>query len=229
MTAVEMQYSFEIKFGVFHGLNKPFTSADIAGFLNKAQEDFVVSRYASIPGSPAYFEKNEKTRMELGTLIKEAVILRASFASNSAKNDDFDSSFVDLPTDMLYAISEKCGVRYTNCNGALTVTEAKVLPMRHDEIEVNFDNPFRKPYEKLIWRIDYGALDRKQHELICSNQNEIQSYRIRYLKIPQKIDIITGVNSELHVSIHEEIVDRAVIIALAAIPKTQSINQNQET
>jgi hypothetical protein len=71
MTAQEMQYRFELMIHEFHKVDKTFTSTDVAGFLNRAVEIIVSEKYSNKKGLPYIsFESDEKTRIELGSLIK---------------------------------------------------------------------------------------------------------------------------------------------------------------
>jgi hypothetical protein len=224
MTAQEMQYHFELKINQFHSVEKTFTSTDIAVFLNHAQDELVNDRYSKKEGNPgSFFESDEKNRLELGSLIKNSVI--TSFVtSDSALHPN--GQFASLPGDYLYSLQEMCVVGYSDCNSDSKTGIAKVLPVRHDEYIMNINSPFNKPYRELVWRMDYGATGTKKHELIHASDNTISSYKLRYLRKPVSINIITGVDCELHESLHEEIVDRAIVIALAMISQ---LNKNVES
>jgi hypothetical protein len=227
MTAQEMQYHFELKLHEFHVPEKTFTSVDVSGFLNMGQDEVVNDRYSPKEGKTlSYFEVDEKTRVELGNLIDNFNATGSSFNSTDSALHT-NAIFVSLPSEMLYPISEMCTVAYVDCNGAAATEEAKVIPIRHDEYSANINNPFSKPYKKLVWRMDYGNTGTKKHELIYGTGNIISLYRLRYLKRPVAIDINNGVDCELHSSVHEEIVNRAVIIALSTIPSRNVKPKNQ--
>ena len=217
MTAQEMQYHFELKINQFHRIEKSFTSTDIAMFLNQAQDDFINDRQPR-------FEKDEKTRLEIGSLIKSSVIV--SFVSADAALHP-NGQFAVLPSDYLYSIREMCTVGYTDCNSDSKTGTAKVLPVRHDEYLMNINSPFGKPYKELVWRMDYGITGLKKHELIHASDNTVTSYNLRYVRKPVAININTGVDCELHTSVHEEIVERAVNIALNTIPQTSKETKKQ--
>lgn len=224
MTAQEMQYHFELKLNQFNTLDKVFTSTDIAVFLNLAQDNLINDRYSKKYGDPSsFFESDEKNRMELGSLIKNHV--STVFVTADAALHP-NGVFLNIPSDYLYSLKEMCVVNYTNCNSDVVTGSAKVQPVRHDEYAMNIDNPFGKPYNKLVWRMDYGATGAKRHELIHAAGQAISSYTLRYLRKPVAIDINNGVDCELHTSLHEEIVDRAIQIALATISQ---ISKNVET
>jgi len=226
MTAQEMQYNFELKLGTFHSLDKPFTSTDIAVFLNKAQDEVVKMKYSDRFGrSSERFERDEKLRLELGALVSNFSATAGQFdSSNVALHAN--ALFVSLPSDYLYSLKEMCVVTYPNCNAVDTTGTARVLPIRLDEYEMNIKNPYGKPYRELVWRMDYGSTGAKRHELVHAEDNTITKYNLRYLKSPISINIIDGVDCQLHVSLHDEIVDRAIQIAIGSIPKLNNVTQN---
>lgn len=222
-----MQYHFELKLNQFHSVDKVFTSTDIAVFLNKAQEDLLNDRYSKKDGQRnQFFESDEKNRSEIGSLIRNHTVNTGSFVTSGMQLHK-NAVFASLPPDYLYSLQEMCVVGYVDCNDDNVTGDAKVLPIRHDEYAANIDNPYGKPYKKLVWRMDYGATGTKRHELIHADDQYIQSYVLRYIKKPTAINIITGADCELNDILHEEIVDRAVIIALATIPQKSNINQKQ--
>jgi len=224
-----MQYECELKLGLFHSLNKLFTSTDWAVYLNKAQDTILVSKYSkdNEPGHD-YFEASEKVRTELAPLVKNHIVLTGAFSTGGAELHS-NAVFADLPSDHLYSLKEHCVVNYSDCNSNAATNTARVLPIRHDEYEMNIKNPFGKPYEELVWRMDYGITGAKKYELIHGEDQSLASYTLRYLKRPLRIDIITGVDCELHISLHEEIVDMAVQFAVMSIPQKNNVEQNTES
>ena len=131
MTAEQMQYHFELKLNQFNTVDKVYTSTDIAVFLNLAQDQLIDDRYSKKAGSNlSYFEADEKTRLELGSLIKNTVI--TSFVtSDSALHPG--GQFANLPSDFLYSLQEMCVVGYADCNDDNVTGTVDVLPIRHDE------------------------------------------------------------------------------------------------
>jgi hypothetical protein len=223
MTAQEMQYHFELKLNQFNTVDKIFTSTDVSVFLNLAQDQLVNDRYSPKEGDKiTFFESDEKNRIELGSLIKSTRI--TSFVTADAALHP-NGVFASLPSDYLYSLHEMCVIGYSDCNNNNVTGSVKVLPIIHDEYIANVNNPFGEPYKELIWRMDYGVTGSKKHELIHAIDHIITSYTLRYLRRPTPIDIINGIDCELHESVHEEIVDRAIVIALAMISQ---LNKNVE-
>lgn len=223
MTAQEMQYNFELKLGQQDRLEKKFTSYDVDFFLIGAQNDLVEGFYSSrINPESRYFEMDERARAMLALLIESTTI--TSFDSASPELHP-NAVFVTLPGNFLYALEEQCGVSYTDCNDAAATRDSRVLPVTHDEYTINIDNVYKKPYRDLVWRMDFGDTGgRKKHELIYGTGVSITSYRLRYLRTPIAINIVNGVDCELNPILHEEVVDRAVAVAVRSVPEvTQKI------
>lgn len=231
MTSVEMQYNFELRLGTFHKIEKIFTSKDVETFLNISQDELLRDRYEKNDLSPAvYFESNEKVRTEIGMLISNHTVDQNTIQNNPGKHPN--AFYITLPADYLYSIKEECQVNYTDCNGDSITQYTKVVPIRHDEYLANINNPFAKPdYKKIIWRLDYGGTGNRTHEIIGDTESNynILEYFMRYIKIPVRISIENAVNCELHTSVHDEIVNRAVRLAIASIPVPDKVEQNQES
>ena len=220
MTSQEMQYNFEVKLHEQNLLNKTFSSYDVAFLLNAAQDDLVEGFYSSrINPNSRYFELDERARAMLALLIESTLIVAASFDSSDAALHD-NAVFVDLPANFLYALEEECTVAYIDCNNSSTTTISRVLPIRHDEYRMNISNIYKKPWRDLVWRMDFGDVGgNKKHELIYGAGITVNNYRLRYLRKPTAINIITGVDCELNSILHEEVVERAVAAAIRSIPK----------
>jgi hypothetical protein len=215
MTAAEMQYNFELKRNTLYSLDKPYTSYDINFLLNKAQDDIVDERYSKDTGDEkTFFEGNERLRMELGGLITDYNQTGGQFNTTDGALHS-NGSFVTMPTDLLYSLKEDCLISYSDCNGDVKTKTIKVIPVTHDEYLMNINNAYKKPYEDLVWRLDYkgSATGTVRHELIDDGVITITNYHMRYLKRPGRINILTGVDCQLNTILHEEIVDRAVTYA----------------
>ena len=224
MNSRQMQLSFEMKIGQFPNSDFPFPlqSHEIQDYLNEAQEKETVEMYES-------FEKTELDRTALGPLIKNHVF--SSFATG-ANYMHSNGHVVNLPNEVWFPIEERCTVAYTDCNGASQTKEVdRVLPMTHDEYNLNKSNPFMKPSEDVLWRMDLGATGSyyKRHEIITDGVVTLNSYNLRYLKRPVEIDLINTNTSELDPAVHDHIVDRAIQIALRLRANTKEVKQNQES
>ena len=106
-----------------------------------------------------------------------------------------------------------------------------VLPIRNDQYNSLILDPFNRPDENKVLKLDFGVISSKLYfELIGSKTIELLKYYLRYYKYPAVVDYNaylinpTNGNCDLPEIIHEEIVDFAVNWTLESIesPRFQS-------
>lgn len=228
MTIEEMQYNVDIRTREIAIISfRPFYSTEIETMLNKAQADLVDELYDKYAGRTVdKFEYTEKLRRELNELITFTDITAFDSATPGRHTNGY---FVSLPENFLYSIEESCNISYTDCNDTTQTKIVKVKPITYDEYLANKSNPFSKPTEDLIWRMDYNssgvASSSKRHELITDGVVTLSNYYLRYLKRATDMSIADGTDCILDESLHEEIVDRASALLLATLPKpTETTN-----
>jgi hypothetical protein len=200
MTALEMKYKFDIKMReLLKALNHPFTTSEINRLLNEAQLKIVLDYYK-------HYEQSEEIRKILSALVTPYTT--STFAAGTHEN----GYLVTLPTDLVDVLEE-------SVNNIL-----KVKVMTLDEYTINIRNPFKKPFTDtsdstvpgLVWRLDV----QDTHELITDGVTQLGHYDINYLKYPPDIDIDNSVDCVLNASIHEDIINLAIQIALEIIART---------
>lgn len=230
LTAADMKQEFLIGYDRITNLAAPgYTDNEISLFLNRGQESIIEVNYRGLNRLRQGFEASEKRRQDLSELIRDAVdssgTLTTAISANQFGNLP-NGTFFDLPSDFLYAITERAETDIV-CDGVNKVIDIK--PITHDMFNINKDNPWKEPYDKLIWRIDYSRVTidptiPQRHELISNGSYTITKYFLRYLKKPLEISITNGVNCELDQSLHRDIVGKAVEFALENImdPRFQS-------
>ena len=148
--------------------------------------------------------------------------------------------FLDMPSNFLYAVEEAAKVAI---NGSKNAKESWIRPVKHDEYLANINNPYKKPYKDLVWRMDISrsqiaegssiASTAKRSELVLPQNTPIVDpttsyslsyYRVRYLSTPPSI-VVDEFNEDnqrhcvLDETLHREIIDEAVVIAQAAAQK----------
>lgn len=110
-------------------------------------------------------------------------------------------------------------------------SRVNVLPIRNDQYNTLMLDPFNRPDENRILKLDYGIISSKlYYELIGSKNIEILKYYLRYYKTPATVSYPAYLlnpangNCDLPAIIHEEIVDFAVNWTLESIesPRFQS-------
>lgn len=241
MTANEMAYRFKV---LYDKLAKDDASGykdrEISALFNICQLEIVKSYYT--PQGNKYgkgFENTEKRRKDLANLVNN-VFLYDTDLSASQTEAHRDGYIYELPTDFLWAIQEECdmnkyaddctlapvtiGFKYPYTMDISNVDFSRVLqywvkPVTHDEYNLNINNPFKRPYEGMLWRLDFHNSPvspfKKRHEIINPTDDIILRYRLRYLKEPVTIVVdnmtpTNQVNCELIASLHDEIIGRAV-------------------
>lgn len=237
MTANEMKFDFQLKYDSLFELSSPaYDDKQISYLLTDSQYRVFIKRYNPLGNKyQKGFEVDEQRRRDLEQLIKPALYDSTDTVSEDIEEITLSESqagvhpngiFLDLPTDFLYAIEET--VQLTGESKEITVK-----PVKHDEYLANINNPYKQPYEDLVWRMDISRLTHavgvssstsKRTELILPSTYTLDTYRVRYLSTPpsivvDEIDPTNQVHCILNETLHREIVDEAVIIAQAATMK----------
>lgn len=223
MNATDMKFALLLKFDSLFNFQSPgYDDRQISELLTDAQFRVFIKKYN--PFGDKYkegFEGSEKRRRDLEQLIRQVTLLPADESANQTGVHP-DGTFYDMPSDFLYAVEEGA-----TQSGA--TTESWVKPVKHDEYQANKNNPYKKPYKDLVWRMDYasdantGGTDvSKRAELITHDGTAVDKYRVRYLATPPAIvvdefDTSNNINCILDETLHREIVDEAVVIAQAAV------------
>lgn len=214
-----------------------YEDTELSVILNKAQERFVYKNYGGTNPLKEGFEETEKRRKDLSELTANSEITTASTTQTGVLTN---GTFFDLPANFLYAISEE--VTITSTDACYNNKRIKVKPITHDQYVANVDNPFKKPYEGLTWRMDYSRVtdntNPKRHELITNGSYTIAKYHLRYLRRPPAIVVnrttpASQVSCILDESTHRRIIDIAVELALEntqdqRLPTNVALNQMNE-
>ena len=189
-------------------------------FLTEAQEDIVKELYSGKYTGES-FERTEELRRELENLVTQK-----NYQENDKQVSDilqdtkYTHTVFNLPNDCLYIVYEQ--VSWSTDDTCLSSLIADVIPTTHDEYWRTRNNPFRGPNSKKVLRLDNKT---SQVELVSSGT--IGTYLLRYLRKPEPIvlenfsdESIDGVSTaqtcKLEESIHRDILERAVRIALAS-------------
>lgn len=226
MTLEEFNDQFDIRYDSIAGKSAPnIDMYEKSVYLTTAQLEIVKNRYnPSSNLKQKGFEGSEKRRVDLKELIRD--FKSTSFFTNSASIND-SSMFTNLPSDTFLIVNEQAKINYNNC-----VKTVEVIPVTHDEYNIQIKNPFKQPNERKVWRLDYSQLNNsKTIELVRKFNVQLLEYSNRYIKYPNPI-ILINLNQEfpednltidgqfnkseceLDESIHVEILNRAVELAL---------------
>lgn len=227
MTTVEFNNEFDIHYNAIASQSAPgLDQYEKSVFLTKAQEEIVKNYYT--PNGNKYqkgFEGSEKRRVDLKELVQNHSSTTIVTNSNGISST---SKFFVIPDDVFLIVYEKAILG--SSDPCLSGKEVKVVPKTHDEFNYQVKNPFKKPDSNLVWRLNISEQNNNKVVELLS-PNTITAYQIRYIKFPEPIVLtnlaaafpgeglsIDGVTlpqtCQLDESIHREILDRAVELAL---------------
>ena len=224
-----MKYQFELTLDRRLGASaQGYNNEELSYLLTEAQLNVMFNKYSGLSNNIS-FEGNEKRRKELGKLVTNKPLIPSLYQTGVHTN----GTFYDLPyrnTEECWLVVEERAFISSTTNSCISNKEIEVKPITHDQFTKNINNPFKKPYEKLVWRLDIGFNpnnNSKIHELITGDNITINSYIIRYIKKPKPIiigtsgsvrtiegySLVTTIDCELDSIIHMDIVDEAVRLA----------------
>jgi len=205
-----MYEAFLARINNFDGSNVfEIQTHEVEFFLNEGQSIVVDDFYKE-------YEKSEKARRALSKLVLPRTL--TGFTAEPIYTNGYKISTSTVP-NVLYMVAEEVSILH---NG--TTKRVPVKPMTMDSYSINLKNPFKKPYEEKVWRLDIGDTI---NQVIIISPNPPQNYYLTYLQIPTIIEISTTSTSLLHEEFHIDIVDKAVMQALQA--KQININLTQNT
>jgi hypothetical protein len=209
MTTQQLILAFKFGMDKFDSKGLPnFEDDEILLLLNQAQLNFVKQRYGSNNSKKMGFEEIQKRTEDLKNLVRNAILIPNA---NIAENISVNAQFVDLPSDYLVAVQERCKITYNDCTGKPTQDECFVKVIQHNDYNTNINNPYSGPNTGKILRL----MENGRIELIHSSDTTINEYRLRYIKYPN--DITLDNTSELSPETHQEIVNEAIKIGLEGI------------
>jgi hypothetical protein len=180
-----------------------FQTHEINIFLTKAYRQVVDELYSQ-------FEKTEKARKLLAKLIwTESVAVSA----NTAYFNGYRAVLTGVTPKILYMLSEEAIFSRDVNNGVM------IKPITLDAYNANTDNPFKKPYKNLVWRLDVGnGID----QVILIASENVAQYNFTYLAQPEEVDVTLTTSLYINEEAHNEIVNKAVQLALQA----KQVNNN---
>lgn len=227
MTVTEFSNEFDIHYNsIATNSAPPLDLYEKSVYLTKAQLE-IIKNYFNPKGNKYQdgFENSSKRRNDLNELIRQ---YKSTIEISSEDGIDDDSQFFRIPNNTFIIIQEKA--RVISNDTCVNNTYLTVKPKTHDEYNIQKNNPFKKPNEKFIWRMDYYSQSGSNKNIELITPYTVNEYRMRYIIYPSpiilgdlltlypgenlSIDEVTQVQTcKLSSSIHREILDRAVEIA----------------
>ena len=200
--------------------NLAFDEYEKSIFLTKAQEQIVLELYQEL-------EQSEEVRKYLSNLIKTDNYVPVGEQDEALINSNFKSYKVEISNDILFMIYEQCTL--SDENNCINNKIVSVVPTIHDDLDKVLKNPFKSPNNRKVIRLDFD----NKIELI--SKYSISNYKVRYLKKPNPIILITlddnlsinngdteVSNGETNPILHERIVQRAVQLAVQSKVKSNN-------
>lgn len=229
MTTREFSNEFDILYNSIATKSAPGIDLyEKSVYLTKAQLELVKNYFT--PQGNKYqkgFEQSSKRRNDLKELIRN---YKTTLQLSSSDGIDGKSVFFRIPSNVFIIIQEKAKV--ISEDSCVNNTYITVVPKTHDEYSKQINNPFKKPDKKNIWRMDYYSQNGSNKNIELISNYQITEYQCRYVIYPSPIvlgDLVSlfpGENltidnvaqeqtCKLSESVHREILDRAVELALA--------------
>lgn len=223
MTVAEFKNEFLFKYDAASNGGPDLNNYEISLCLTQAVKDIVKDYYDN-------YETNEKSKRVLAPLLKDhtSVITNNTNVFWPGKN-----YIISLPSDLQYIVLEQ--VKLKNCIG---VPKIQITDLDHLNSILN--NPFKRPNKRKIVRTEFSGTKGEVY-----SDEELDEYNIKYIKNPLPIIVsnfstdgdligdesIEGLsvitNTELPSFIHDDIVDKAVIIAIKTLRENNLQTQFQ--
>ena len=229
MTVLEFSNEFDIAYnGIASNSAPPIDLYEKSVYLTRAQLEIVNTYYNPLGNKyQDGFENSEKRRANLRELLRTGI---ATIKVSTSDGISEDSQFFRIPNNTYLIIQEKAKV--SSNDACIDGTYINVIPKTHDEFNTQKDNPFKEPFKRLIWRIDYYSLSGSNKNVELISPYTITEYKYRYIKYPEPIVLtnltttfsgeslsIDGVTAtqtcKLGEGVHREILNRAVEMATA--------------
>lgn len=238
MTTEEFSNEFDIATNAYLPNGELFDEYEKSVFLTKAQEQIVLQLYNS-------FEKREFTKEILAPLIK-TFVAKDEFTGVNENGEietelypiSDNSYFYKLPDDLWLITFEEAVI--DSKDKCLNNKRISVSPTTQDKLIKILKNPFKGPNENRALRLNIA-----NNIVEIITKYDIRRYYIRYIKKLSPIiltkltdttslsGIVDRTECELHESIHRDILNMAVALALqnrrlTAQPQQQSQQTPQE-
>jgi len=223
MTTLEFKESFNLLYNNINSMASPgFDDYELSLLLTLAQEE-LIKNYNDPKSNIKLegFEGSDKRRVDLKELITNFR------TTNSLSNQNYklsDNSVIfQIPNNVFLIkqesakIIDPCSIGKIQKN--IVYKTVGVIPKTHDEYNTQIKNPFKRPNDKKVWRLDYNSSEPGTNIVELISKFSIFEYQIRYPKPIIISNLPSGLSidgqsleqtSELNKEIHSEIVRLAV-------------------
>ena len=223
MTSSEMKYAVLLGVdSIFENAAPGYNNLQIENFLNKAQRRIFNTK-------KKIYDIDETVKRMLSPLNKRGSFLEGDIVLTI----NTDLTDYTHPNGTLYSLPEDVGFIVEEYVKFLTAPATHsnpipVFPITYDYYTKNYDSRYKKPYEKMVWRLDYST-ETIAHvppaaptvnyvvELITDGINIIGDYVISYLRFPVDIEIGVADCEILDSNFQDEVVSEAIKMIVAAL------------
>ena len=195
MTAAKLKKYILTTFDALYTSSAPgFEDDELSIIATKAQMLYILKCLKPYQNNEV-FEETEVRKQGLAPLIKDGLEATDPPAPLSYSVGTLvGETYWSLPSDFMFPIYEAALTNIPYCGDPTlkTYNRIQVFPIQHNEYQVNWKNPYKKPYCDgefgLVWRINHGNINgTKIHGLITDNTFNVTKYYLRYLKYPTDI------------------------------------------
>lgn len=230
MTIQEQQVAFKLGYDSLDTQGYPgFEPAELDFFINRAIERFYKTRYSGNNVKGESVEETQKRTDDLRTMFRRNPASATTIASVSTGL--FSYLLPDgLGTDpkYLFLISCTVGVNVDECGD--TIQGERIIKARqitHDQLDEYLRDPFHKPdLDECLYVFEGDKVF-----IYTGGLYTVKSFNMVYLTYPAKVDStsIPTVDCDLPAHTHQEIVDIAVRLCIAAVEDTSRLQIDSAT
>lgn len=203
MNPIELQNAFEIEMNR-RDSDITLSSDKVFYFINEAAEDFVRDRIKGL--GP---EANQETIDDLRTMLASITI--TPIASGIKPN----SVFASLPSNYYYTLEEEAEITFGSTTKRVGITETT-----YDTYRSKIDDPYSEHNLQYNTAEPLRLFENEQVLLVGDGNYTIDKYFLRYLKLPNKVDLNAYMANhddgllDLPEHTHSDIVKMAVRMAI---------------
>jgi len=247
VTAKELIEAFQIEVHQQDGPSIRDTD-DVLHFLNRAQQNFILDKFAGSGSSILGFEQSQDLIDDLRVFYKKNCRIECIYGGNNAKLKDFEVDLAFLPGDYLHLVEPRADVyKASTFNpkgkrntldwdlGSATydgntydkrvaasgeVYDTEIMPLRLTQ-SMSVYRELLDPFHKSTPNAPICDISEDVLSVYTDNTFIVDAVLFNYIRQPKKITLGNSPQtSELPESLHQEIVNRAVRLFLRYIPKS---------
>lgn len=154
-------------------------SDDIRYFLNKAQDQFVLNRFAGERITAEGFEQSQDLRDDLRVFFKKDCRTEAIYGLEDARVYDIEADSVFLPSDYLHLVSPRA------------------------EVLVSTSITSKGEREDLSWKIGTGTFDGTDYDKRIPESGESYDRKVVPARVTQSQSVYAELDDPFHTTVHE--------------------------